>query len=280
MSKPAQPRDPSAASSPRAGETGSDPRTWRVAPQPFLTAPSPAARRPSRRRWWPGALSFVVHAGLIGTFLFAAPKAVEEAADPPMVVQLITLPPPLPPPPPAPVEAPPEPAPPAPVKPPPTRKMSRPPKAPVTVAPVFAKPGPPTPGVSELSDAEIASAATAGSGSGGGGGSCDMLHRLEVALRKDPDVVAAVRAAGPGKALMVWNGDWVRHTSQDGAGLASVREAILWEVAFAPEACRTQPVRGLVLISLNDGPGAARLALGKGGWRWSDMLYAAGAARR
>jgi hypothetical protein len=29
-----------------------------------------------------------------------------------------------------------------------------------------------------------------------------------------------------------------------------------------------------VLISLKDGPGAARLALGSRAWRWSDLLFA------
>jgi len=44
------------------------------------------------------------------------------------------------------------------------------------------------------------------------------------------------------------------------------------EVAFAPDACRARPMRGLVLISFSDAPGGARLALGKGAWRWGDML--------
>jgi len=35
-------------------------------------------------------------------------------------------------------------------------------------------------------------------------------------------------------------------------------------------------VHGIVLISLADGPGSARLALGSGVWRWSDLLYARG----
>lgn len=59
---------------------------------------------------------------------------------------------------------------------------------------------------------------------------------------------------------------------QDGAGLASLREVIQWEVGFAPPACRKEAVHGLVLISLADGPGAARLVLGGGAWRWSDLL--------
>ncbi|RAK59883.1 hypothetical protein DJ021_08725 [Phenylobacterium hankyongense] len=102
-----------------------------------------------------------------------------------------------------------------------------------------------------------------------------MTRRLQGALRKDPRVQAAVAEAHAGKALMVWNGDWVRHTGQDGNGLAAVREAIMWEVGFAPQACRAEAMRGLVLISLADGPGAPRLVVGGGYWRWSDLLGAA-----
>jgi len=51
-----------------------------------------------------------------------------------------------------------------------------------------------------------------------------------------------------------------------------VREAIIWEIAFAPPACRAEPMHGLMLISLNDSSGTARLAVGHGEWRWSDLL--------
>ena len=54
--------------------------------------------------------------------------------------------------------------------------------------------------------------------------------------------------------------------------LAAVREAIIWEIAFAPAACKAQAMHGLMLISLHDGDGTARLAMGHGEWRWSDML--------
>jgi hypothetical protein len=64
----------------------------------------------------------------------------------------------------------------------------------------------------------------------------------------------------------------VRHGVQEGAGLAAVREAIQWEVGFAPEACKDERVRGLVVISLADAPGSARIALGAGDWRWTDLL--------
>jgi hypothetical protein len=122
---------------------------------------------------------------------------------------------------------------------------------------------------SGLSEAQIAGAATAGSGPAGR--PCDMPRRLESALGKDPLVQAAV-AGSAAKAVMVWNGDWVRLNGEDGKGLAAVREAIMWEVAFAPPACRAEPVRGLVLIAVNPAPGSVRLAIGSAEWRWSDLL--------
>ena len=124
-----------------------------------------------------------------------------------------------------------------------------------------------------LTQAQLAGAQAAGEGDGGGsgdgGGACDMARRVQAAVRKDPLARAAIHTAG-GRAIMIWNGDWVQHGDEDGKGLAAVREAISFEVAFAPPACRHQRVRGLVLISLADG--SARLALGAGEWRWSDLL--------
>jgi hypothetical protein len=146
-------------------------------------------------------------------------------------------------------------------------------RAPPEAPPAEEDPKPPQQGV-ELSAAELAGAASADSG--GGGGQCDLARQLQGALRRDPLVQAAVAGAG-GKAIMVWNGDWVRSGGEDGKGLAAVREAMMWEIAFAPEACRTRPVHGLILLSLNTGPGAARLAVGAGVWRWSDLLRPAAA---
>jgi hypothetical protein len=139
----------------------------------------------------------------------------------------------------------------------------------------------------ELGDAELAGAITAGPGRGeggrgdgpGGGRACDMVRRLQDALRRDRRVQAAVaevrRAPGAGGgAIMLWNGDWIRSPGEDGKGLAGVRQAIITEVAFAPEACRAEPMRRLVVLSLDDGPGSARLVLGSRLWRWSDLLFA------
>ncbi len=88
---------------------------------------------------------------------------------------------------------------------------------------------------------------------------------------RDPLVHTAVEDAHRlGKSVMLWNGDWVRSGDQDGKGLSAVREAIIWELAFAPEACRNKRVHGLVLLSLADG--STRFAIGSGDWRWSDLL--------
>lgn len=124
-----------------------------------------------------------------------------------------------------------------------------------------------------LSDAQLAGAASAESGPSGG--PCDMVRWLQRALRKDPMVrsaVGSVRLAAGAAAVLVWNGDWVASSGQDGKGLAAVRESIMWEVGFAPEACRREAVHGLVLISLADTPGSARLVLGASDWRWGDLV--------
>jgi hypothetical protein len=120
-----------------------------------------------------------------------------------------------------------------------------------------------------LSEAQIAGAAHAGEGGGGGG--CDTARLVQQALRRDPMVRLAVdQAHRRGQAIMLWNGDWVQSGAEDGKGLSVVREAILWEVGFAPTACRDQPVHGMVLLSLADG--GTRFAIGAGNWRWSDLL--------
>jgi hypothetical protein len=120
-----------------------------------------------------------------------------------------------------------------------------------------------------LSGAELAGAASAGEGPDGEG--CNMARRVQAALRKDPLVRAAL-AQFSGKAVVVWRGDWVQGQGEDGKGLAAVREAMMWEIAFAPAACRTEPMHGLVLLSLAGGGNPARLAVGSGAWRWSDLL--------
>lgn len=252
-----------------------------------------------RRRPITAAFSLAAH-GLIVLALFNVQAEPPPPLPPePMIVQMVAprlveppkppTPEPTPDPEPAPspapaaaAPAPPTPTPPKPVPPKPRKTAFRPTPTPVTVKPLPAGEAPAADAGVEVSAAQLAGAATAGSGPAGGngtgrGGSCDMLRWLQSQLRKDARVQAAVAQAHNGKPLMVWNGDWIRHSGQEGGGLAAVREAMMWEIAFAPEACRAQPVRGLIVISLNDGPGSPRLVAGDGGqWRWSDMLFAEG----
>jgi hypothetical protein len=119
-----------------------------------------------------------------------------------------------------------------------------------------------------LSESDMAGASTAESGAGGGG-ECNMTRMVQAALRRDPIVQSAVKEMGA-RAVMVWNGGWMQAQGEDGNGLAAVREAIMWEVAFAPEACRRQIVRGMVVLNISNG--GARLGLGVGEWRWSDVV--------
>lgn len=271
--------------------------------------PHPASR--SKRRAWllAGALSLAAHVAVLLPVLFAqrGPPPVWPTPDPPPVmVTLFKPPPPRPEPAPGPAAEPEPPAgppaptpaaPPAKARPTPPAPAPRPSRAPVPPPPdvetIAARaPAPPAP-MATLSDAQLAGATVAGpgggvgsrggsggtggvGGSGAGAGGCDMVRWLQDALRDDPEVRAAVTRAqgevGPGKALLVWNGDWIRNPGEAGEGLAGVRQAIAMEVAFAPQACRAQPMRGLVLISFGDAAGGARLVLGKGAWRWGDML--------
>ena len=211
------------------------------------------------------ALSIGAHAALLLAFLTTRrePPAAPEVQ--PIAVALVT---------PGPSEQPKGPATPAPpaAEPPPPKQLARPTKARPDVKPLPAGEGRSDDTGVELSEAQLAGAATAGGG--GAGLPCDMARRLQTALRKDARVQAAVAdaQATTGKALYVWNGDWIRSRGQDGNGLAAVREAIMWEVGFAPEACRAEPMHGLLAMSLSDGPGASRLVLGGGEWRWKDLL--------
>lgn len=204
-------------------------------------------------------------------------------------------------PPPGPKSAPPatapKPLPPVPRAARPRRVVAQPPP---DVEPLPAAPAPPGPPLPLLGAAQLAGAMTAGPGSGGGdgdgpggggsgsgagsgngaganGGRCDMVRRVQDRLRRTPSVRTAVSEAGrsmnaSGRAILVWDGDWLQSQGQSGKGLAGVRQAIALEVAFSPPECKNQPMQGLAVLDIQDG--GARLALGKSSWRWSDLLSA------
>ena len=240
-----------------------------------------SAARPDRTRRWPLATACVVagHAALVLVMTAARPEPLatpHEAA--PVMVEL--------------------------VEPPPAVAAARPRKVvakpPPDVEPLPAAPAPPGPPLPLLGAAQLAGAATVGSGPGGGagngvggaggtggsgagsgsgGGTCDMVRWVQDAVRDDAAVRRAVIAASEemnasGRAILVWNGDWLQSRNQSGKGLAGVRQAIALEVAFAPAECRTQRMTGLAVLKLEDGADGARIALGKGSWRWSDLLGA------
>lgn len=248
-------------------------------------------------------VSLAAHVGALALLLAA--QVTPPAPEPPSVaVSLVDPPPPPPPPPPpaprdAPHDAPKSPVkaptrPPSPEKPAKTTAKAA-PRSPLRVTktpppknvPTFTASRDPAPSpIMGLGEAELMGAATSGSGDGGGGGGagCDMVRLLQEGLRKNPRARASLmRAHGAtvaaGRAPLVWSGDWARVPGEAGDGLAGLRQMIMMEVAFAPAACRAEPMRGLVLISLSDGPGGARFALGGGRWRWSDLLFAKGARR-
>ena len=252
-------------------------------------------RRPGWKRI---ALIVSVGAHVAAVAVLMVAHVTPPAPEPPSVMVTLVDPPPPPPPPPPPHEAPKSPVK-APAKPPspekPKDKAKSAPRSPLRVTktpppknvPTFVASRDPAPSpVIGLGDSELMGAATAGSRSGGGGGGagCDMVRLLQEGLRKNPRARASLMRAhaatvGAGRAPLVWNGDWLRTDGEEGDGLSGLREMIMLEVAFAPAACRAEPMRGLVLISLNDGPGGARFALGGGHWRWSDLLFAKGARR-
>lgn len=248
------------------------PRPIRRTARPVLRPGSaPSGLSPARRRTrlLAGGFTIAVHVAAITVLLWPRAKPAPSHFEPPpepIQVSLLETPKPQPPGPPDVTMATPEAAP-------------APPLPHLTVRPTVRAAVTPKPDTSDLlSDSQLAGAASVGEGSGGGGGgTCDLAHSVQQALRRDPNVRTAVEEANRlGKAIRLWDGDWVRSGGQDGKGLSAVREAITWEVAFAPEACRHQRMHGVVLMSLADG--GTRFAIGSDDWRWSDLLGVNGAA--
>jgi hypothetical protein len=237
-----------------------------------------------RRRLLGAALSLVGHAAVL-IALFSATGIPPKVFEPPAVrVDLIdgralapaeaptaatapaaTSPPAL--------QTPTAPAPPTPPKPLPRHAVARPLSAMTPAqfkAAAQAAEDAPIPRASpELSGAQLAGAASADAGDVGG--SCDMARGVQDALRRDPRVQSAVSVFA-GKAVRVWDGDWVWFQGDVGQGLTAVRQAIEWQIAYAPESCRSRPMHGLVVFSLNPSGHPVRLAVGSTDWRWSDLV--------
>jgi hypothetical protein len=228
-------------------------------------------RRRRARAAGAGALSLIAHAALFLAILLSF-SAIPQRLPPPGPVAVDVFGPArLAGPAPAPSAAPPAPqAAAAAPKTPPASVAARPSPAPPQADSLAASERPSLASVRSLSDSELAGAEIAGSGGGGGGGGqCDMARQLQDALRKDPLVREAV-APLRGKAVKIWDGDWVWLPGDTAKGLMAVRQAMMWEIAFSPAECRARTMHGLVVIS-PDG-GATRLAVGQSTWKWSDLL--------
>jgi hypothetical protein len=244
---------------------GSPPLERRPERPALQGSPRPAGRVLGRWRsrvlaW---ALSVAAHLMVFAALFWPHPGPPPPHTEPPpILISLVELPKPEPPGPPSATEV----------------KAGGPQNAVRPTPPHRAAPAPvptaatPTPDTSDLLNESQLAGATSADGEGvGGGGGCDMARVVQQALRRDPLVRIAVEDAHRmGKSVMLWNGDWVRSGEQDGKGLSAVREAIIWELAFAPETCRNKRLHGLVLLSLADG--RTRFAIGSGDWRWSDLL--------
>jgi hypothetical protein len=222
--------------------------------------PRAGGRTPRRRRVLAGLLTGAAHLVLLGVLLWPyvnAPKTEDRPTMPPLEVSFVDMPKP--------------PGPPDETDPAAGAPTIAPPPLPDVAAPTITILRKPSNDTSDLlSDSQIAGAARAGEGGGGGGG-CDMARAVQQALRRDPLVRTAVEGADrAGKASMLWNGDWIRSGGQEGKGLAAVRQAVIWEVGFAPAACRNERMHGMIVLSLADG--RTRFAIGAGEWRWADLL--------
>jgi hypothetical protein len=244
---------------------------------------TPPAKRQTADRLAAGALSLAAHAAVLAFVLVSVKPKLEipPLVEAPIPVEIVAPPPPPPPPKPkaspraasAPPKTADKPAPGRPASAPIVAHQTPTPPVPVETVAAGRVKGAPSQGTGSadgVSEGELAGAATAGSGDGTGEG-CDMAGRVQAALRKDSLVQAQV-APRSGRAIRVWNGDWVQTDNEDGRGLSAVREAILWAVGFAPKECRNETVRGLVLFHA----GGTRLVLGAGQWRWSDLLMVRG----
>ena len=250
------------------------------------------------------ALAVGVQAALVLGLSLRTPEG--PPAEPPVTL-IELIPPEPPPPPPAPVpdqapaaEGPPandaeaaeDPEPPSAPKPAPRPPVSaRPTRTPPPDVPTrpAAEPAPSVPALPLIGGARMAGALRAGGGGGGtgqggggpggdgAGGACDMVGRLERALRDDPALRRAVAETlgargAAGQAGLVWDGDWLQSPGQEGKGLAGIRQAVAVEVGFAPRACKDEQVRGLAVVSLDGTAGGPKVALGAGTWRWRDLL--------
>ena len=164
-----------------------------------------------------------------------------------------------------------------------TRARSRPPQVEVKplppksdIEPIYEHSLPPVDPTAEpfSLDGEVA-LSVAAAASAASGRACDLTQWLQTALQNNPQSQVALAqiprpARSVANAMMLWNGRWVEMPAAAG-GLQALRAAVLAGVASAPAACRSEVIRGPVLLTLADPAGSTILAIGSGEWRWDDL---------
>ena len=164
----------------------------------------------------------------------------------------------------------------APAKPPTPQVEAKPPPQLSDVEPIYADSLPPVDPTADPFSLEgevalsVAAAASAASGQ-----ACDLTQWIQTALQNNPQAQVALAqiprpARSVANAMMLWNGRWVQMPAVAG-GLQTLRAAVLAGVASAPQACRSEVIRGPVLLTLADPGGSTILAIGSGEWRWDDL---------
>lgn len=231
------------------------------------------AIRPSRKHAVLAA-SVLAHAGLLGLLFLSAPEPGVEADAGVFPISLMNrataaprLAKPTPPTPPPATPSAPE-APEVEVEPP----------APTDVEPIFVDatlpPVDPTAEPDPLTTPAALSVAAAASAAAGE--TCQLDGWLQAALQTDPAVTLALAAIprparSVANAIMLWDGRWVA-AGPVAEAAAPIRTALINGVMAAPEACRTEVLRGPRLLILPDSIGTTVLAVGSGEWRWGDLL--------
>jgi len=99
---------------------------------------------------------------------------------------------------------------------------------------------------------------------------CAVLDALSDALMADAATAIELEpvAAGPGHALMAWDGHW-----SSSPATASLRKAVTASIAAQPELCLDEGLVGPRLIFVPVSGITVSIGFGSGTWRWRQLLF-------
>ena len=102
----------------------------------------------------------------------------------------------------------------------------------------------------------------------GSGDACPLTGVIAAALANDRDV-AAVLAATPATAVMIWDGAW---SSDAAVPVRPIRRVVIERVRAASAVCRDTAMTGPRLILVPSGANNVAVAIGSGKWYWRQLL--------